>query len=162
MLYSPITIANYFLQKSFEEGIIVTPMKILKLVYIANGWFLGYQNEPLISEASQAWRYGPVINSVYNAFKGFGGSKIDKLCLSHEYLQRELNALNNDLYISSFLDSVWNVYKGYSAMQLSDLTHQPNTPWSKTYYSNGDKSIIPNDEIEQHYKLKISDAKSRA
>nr|WP_314498686.1 type II toxin-antitoxin system antitoxin SocA domain-containing protein [uncultured Chryseobacterium sp.] len=156
MLYNPITIANYFIEKSFDEGIVITPMKVLKLVYIANGWFLGYTNNTLITERSQAWQYGPVISSVYDAFKIYGKSPIEKMFLPNNILQDEYSKLKNDKYTNSFLDSVWNVYKNYNALQLSDLTHQPNTPWSITYNSNGVRSTIPNDLIEKHYKEKIN------
>lgn len=155
MFYNPITIANFFIQKSFDEGMSITPMKVLKLVYIANGWFLGYTNRTLINENSQAWQYGPVISSVYNVFKCYGGSSIEKMHLADSMLQNDYQKLLNDTYTSSFLESVWNIYKKYSALQLSDLTHQIGTPWSITYSNNGSKSIIPNDLIEKHYKEKI-------
>jgi uncharacterized phage-associated protein len=159
MLYNPITIANYFIQKAFDEGISMTPMKILKLVYIANGWYLGYRGESLISERSQAWQYGPVISSVYDAFKCYGRFEIQKMFLPNEILQNELKKLMEDKYVSTFLNSVWNIYKKYTGIQLSELTHQNNTPWSQTYHKFGSFTTIPNDLIETHYKEKISTAK---
>jgi|GEM_PF-5349088 len=38
MSYSPSVIANYFLDRASKEGRAVTPMQLLKLVYIAHGW----------------------------------------------------------------------------------------------------------------------------
>ncbi|MCT3721331.1 SocA family protein [Elizabethkingia anophelis] len=155
MFYNPITIANYFIFKSFEEGLSMTPMKVLKLVYIANGWYLGYTGNTLITERSQAWQYGPVISTVYDAFKIYGRNEIEKIFVPSQYLQEDYQKLITDKYIVSFLDSVWNIYKKYNALELSDLTHQEGTPWSITYKSMGNRSTIPNDLIEQHYKDKI-------
>lgn len=70
-------VANYFIQKSFDTGIGLTPMKLLKLVYIAHGWHRGYFSENLINDAVQAWRYGPVIPDLYRKVKGYGRRDID-------------------------------------------------------------------------------------
>ena len=155
MFYNPITIANYFLEKSFEEGVIITPMKLLKMVYIANGWFLGYENKPLINEVAQAWKYGPVIVSVYNTFKAYGGDMIDQMYMPTNELKQEYQNLIEDVYTTSFLDKVWEAYKDFDGLQLSELTHQEDTPWSKIY--NGLNTIIPNETIREHYLKKIKE-----
>lgn len=155
MLYNPITIANYFIFKSFDEGISITPIKVLKLVYIANGWYLGYNEKPLITYRSQAWKYGPVIPTVYDVFKGYGRNEIENVFMPTQDLQNDYGRLSSDRYTSSFLDSVWNVYKKYDGLQLSDLTHQKGTPWHITYNESGNRSTIPNELIEEHYKNKI-------
>src|SRR5258708_10309168 len=59
--YPAEAVANYFLEKSWEEGKSVDPLKIQKLVYFANGWHLGLYGSPLIDEEVRAWTYGPVI-----------------------------------------------------------------------------------------------------
>ena len=79
--------------------------------------------------------------------------------LPNEILQNELKKLMEDKYVSTFLNLVWNIYKKYTGIQLSELTHQNNTPWSQTYHKFGSFTTIPNDLIETHYKEKISTAK---
>ena len=39
MTYNPTTVANYFIDKYSKTGDL-TPMKIIKLTYIAYGWYL--------------------------------------------------------------------------------------------------------------------------
>ena len=155
MLYNPITLANYFILKSFDEGISITPMKVLKLVYIANGWYLGYNEKPLITDRSQAWKYGPVIPTVYDVFKGYGRHEIENVFMPTQDLQNDYGRLSSDRYTSSFLNSVWDVYKIYDGLQLSDLTHKEGTPWYITYNAKGNLSTIPNELIQDHYKNKI-------
>ena len=58
-------IANEFLRLAKESGQSLTPMQLLKLVFIAHGWMLGLYGEPLISDDVQAWKYGPVIPDLY-------------------------------------------------------------------------------------------------
>ena len=50
-----------------------TPMHMIKLVYLSHGWMLGLRERSLINEAVEAWRYGPVVPSVYHRFKSFVG-----------------------------------------------------------------------------------------
>ncbi len=160
IMNNSITIANYFLKKSFEEGIEVSPMKLLKLVYIAHGWHLGLFDSELISEPTEAWKYGPVVPSVYHRFKSYGTDRITNIEFPSATAKNEFNQLLADKDTTSFLDKIWEVYKPYSGGQLSDLTHQPDTPWHKTWNENGGNltmgAIIPNETIKAHYKEKFN------
>ena len=51
-------------------------MKVQKLVYYAHGWHLGLADAPLIGELVEAWRWGPVIRSLYAALAEFGNQPI--------------------------------------------------------------------------------------
>jgi uncharacterized phage-associated protein len=152
---SPLAIANYLIQKSFDKGIEITPMKLVKLVYISHGWYLGLKQEPLITERIQAWKYGPVVESVYHTFKKYGGNQI-------ESLESDCGIIpfpTDD--IKSFLDKIYSVYGEFTAIQLSSLTHQRGTPWDIIWNSKGgaitSSTTIPNDLIKDHYKAKIKE-----
>src|SRR5688572_9338191 len=117
-MFSPIAIANYFIAKSLESGKDLTPMKLVKLVYLAHGWYLGLTSKPLISEAVQAWKYGPVINSVYHTFKKYGNDQI--LALDNDFSSFQFAPPQvEDGNIKSYLDKIWDVYSVYSGLQLS-------------------------------------------
>lgn len=144
MTLSAITVANYFVQKALEDGDKeMTPMKVLKLTYIAHGWYLALFDEPLLSESPQAWQYGPVVPSVYKAFKAYGNSRITKEYYNGEFI--------SDDKTTQFLNRIWEVYKKYSGWQLSTITHQPNTPWSQIWPIASYQSI-PDSIIKAHYK----------
>ena len=53
MAYNPTTVANYFIDKYAKVGNL-TPMKIIKLTYIAYGWYLALTNKEkkLVDEKS--------------------------------------------------------------------------------------------------------------
>jgi len=76
--YSPYSIASYFLHKAAESNQTLTPMKVIKLVYLAHAWNLGLFGNPLFEEKAQAWKYGPVIPSLYHALKFFGNEDVPK------------------------------------------------------------------------------------
>lgn len=158
-MYNSHQIANFFIKKSQDTGDELTPMKLIKLTYIAHGWHLGLYDSSLLDEAIVAWKYGPVIETLYHDFKKYHNSQITELI-------RDGNS--EDCYpmpekeVHVFLDQIWAVYKKYNGVELSSLTHQPNTPWDITWNVRGGKNrasaIIPNDLIKQHYKEKISAA----
>ena len=156
MTYSPATVANYFLSKASKDGRAVTPMQLLKLVYIAHGWHLGYFKEPLINEPVEAWKYGPVIRSLYQQVKKYGGGAVIGP-LPTATLWGANTPITGES--ASLLDSVWDSYASYSGVQLSSMTHQPGTPWYKAYNDLGGKNCdnfpIPNADIRQHYEMKI-------
>lgn len=167
MPYPTKAIANYFIEKSFDTGVELTPMKLLKLVYIAHGWHLGLTGEPLIREAVQAWQYGPVISSLYQDVKRFGRAEITELI--EEYVPDGrgdsdcvVPEIRRDDPVAPLLARIWDVYSGFDGGQLSTMTHQPGTPWYEVWRTQGGAfrsgAIIPNDLIREHYRQKIEGA----
>jgi hypothetical protein len=77
MAYQPIEVANEFIAR-FGQGSAIDHMKLQKLLYFTNGWYLGLAGRSLLSENPQVWRYGPVFRWVYNAFSRFGVSMAEK------------------------------------------------------------------------------------
>ena len=46
--YSPSHVANFFLSRGAEAGVTISPMKLLKLVYIGYGWVLAVLDRSLL------------------------------------------------------------------------------------------------------------------
>ncbi len=160
MIYTSHQIANYFIRKSIGSGDELTPMKLIKLTYIAHGWRLGLYDVELLDEAVQAWKYGPVIDSLYSTFKHYGDRQITEMYREGDIMPYP------DHTVVPLLDKVWEVYKDFTGIQLSAFTHQPNTPWDIVWNKQGGKTsraaIIPNDLIKSHYKQKIQRATTNA
>lgn len=145
MEYSSFDIAKKFLEFSKEDNRSVDPMKLLKLVYIAHGWYLGFNSVPLISDEIQAWQYGPVIPSLYHVIKRFSTNAVDPELIDL-YSEREV-----DHETAEFLRSIWNVYGKMNAIELSARTHETGTAWANTY-TGAYHVIMSNEAIESHYK----------
>lgn len=146
MSYSAARIANYFIEKSDYT---ITPMKVLKLVYIAHGWCLAITDSPLIDEPVEAWRYGPVIRNLYDGFKRYGNQPITELA---QYLYEEENISQE---CSKLLDKIWGIYGDYTGVQLSNLTHKKGTPWDKIWKQHearADFYKIDDELIKNYYK----------
>ena len=149
-------IASFFLDKAKPEHD-VTNLKLQKLVYIALGWYTVYEDSDLYPDRIEAWRYGPVIPSLYYRFNGFENQyiktrKIEKnlhvFCPDGE-IQLPL-AIEENTFIKGFLDAIFNVYIEKPAHELVDLTHGKATPWDKVYVPNA-KVEIPKSLIRDYY-----------
>ncbi|ABD81975.1 Panacea domain-containing protein [Saccharophagus degradans] len=156
--HSAIDVAYKFLQKAASEGGSLTPMQLQKLVYIAHGCSLGWCDAPLIKDDVYAWKFGPVIEDLYHCFKRF---RADEVQVTDKQIEAMVEAAGFSDAEDEIIDAVWNNYKHYSGPQLSDLTHQPGTPWYQTW-RHGDSSyagaVIDNRTIAEHYKHMLAGA----
>lgn len=107
-----------------EESASLTPMHLQKLVYLAQGWFLGIQGEPLFRESIQAWRHGPVVPELYQELKRFENRPVPVGALESEISPpTSLSAAAEET-----IQFVWSKYQDYSAIGLVRLTHA-QAPW---------------------------------
>jgi uncharacterized phage-associated protein len=142
-LYVPSAVANEFLQRGIDMGSLLTPMQLQKLVYISHGWNLGVGEGQLFSESVQAWKYGPVIPSLFHEFKVFGKLPITKLSGLSDVEEVGEPGDDGSTVEKPFIDPwdtdriklidwVWLKYGHLSGYQLSELTHEDGTPWSES------------------------------
>jgi len=131
MAHSPASIANFFINKAKEEGIELTALKLQKLVYYAAGYYSGYTHKPLLNCSIEAWDYGPVVPQLYREFKEFGGSPITRFAPEHPFTDDPAPIPTNDKEAMGIAEFVWQNYKNYSALALSEMTHQSGSPWQK-------------------------------
>ena len=155
---SPLAVANHFLKKGFEEGVSLSNLKLQKLVYIAHGYFLAINTKPLIDEAIEVWQYGPVIDSLYHKFKRYGNRPITRLgkeLLIQNGQVKDILPDVTDEDNKKLLDTVWDRYKDASALELSSMTHQENTPWWQAKKEN--RVQVPQTYIRQYYTDKMEE-----
>ena len=152
--HNPLAIANCFVEKAVAEGRLLSILQLVKLVYLAHGWHLGYDKGPLISSSIQAWRHGPVVPEVYHEFRPQGVYSI-MTTASDE---------NGNVYKADLsederktVNQVYDVYSRLPAFKLSDLTHSEGAPWAQT---TGYYAPIPNDVIHAHYKKLVDDSRA--
>ena len=149
---APSYVSERLLHRACDEGHVLTPMQVLKLVYISHGWMLGLLDRPLISEAIEAWRYGPVVRSVYRRYRKYRGDPIADRGAPHD---GQLDPQQRNL-----IDQVSRGYGKYSGIELSRLTHQRDTPWAIAWHSG--MSIIPNELIRDHYRRRAAELTAHA
>lgn len=141
--YLPLSFANEFISMSAGAG--VEHMKLQKLVYYAYGWWLAANETPIISEAPEVWRHGPVFPSLYNALKGNGGRPITTL-QKRVYFQPAPRLNDGDFEADELANWIWQKYSVFSSFELSDKSHAQGSPWS-TVAKSHDYRVPFNTEI---------------
>ena len=133
--YPAILVANEFLQIGQEEHIPISPMKIQKLLYLAHGYHLHLYDKPLIEEAFEAWKFGPVVSILYHKCKHFDRSGIKALLTveDNDFGKEVPSRLPDEaITVKELIKSVWVLYGMYDPMYLSRWTHVKDGPWERT------------------------------
>ncbi|WMY91917.1 Panacea domain-containing protein [Snodgrassella communis] len=133
MAYSVHAVVNTLLERAEKHGVCdMTPMKIQKLLYYAQAWYLKLSKTPLIDEYFSRWQYGPVIPSLYHNLKVNGNSvvknKLGNILMNDgniQYIQPSIE----DADVIAFLDKILEIFGDFTALELSDMTHQKGTAW---------------------------------
>jgi uncharacterized phage-associated protein len=172
MPYSAKAIANYLLQLANSSGRKLDAMKMQKLVYFAHGWCLALKDSPLITERIEAWRYGPVVRELYSAFRDAGSGPIthpayEAVIRSGEvgFYVPNIDEEGEDrrvdkVFAKDLLEEIWKVYGDFSATQLSNLTHEPGTPWSQTWTANETNTTISDELIKTYFRDQAAKAQA--
>ena len=132
--------------------------KLLKMVYLIDEIFMEKRGFPLTWFNYLAWEKGPVAPEVYavkdGAFASFvhckrnhDGRNIVTPVLQHDYLiNKQMEAFSQ--YEIEIIDSVINTYRDKSADELSDITHQKNSLWSRVVEEQQVKFVDGKSDVE--------------
>jgi uncharacterized phage-associated protein len=155
MVSQPITtattVADEILKIAKRRGKSLTPMQLMKLVYIAHGWSLAILNRDLFSDRIEAWKYGPVIPTLYQATKRFG-----RAAIPHDLIEDDEGS-RLPIDVQAFLEDVFSKYGHLSGVSLSNLTHRPGSPWDQRFRDGVMNIEIPDDIIKDHYLGKLNE-----
>ena len=153
-MFDVLVVADDVLKCAKRIGLRLSPLQLMKLVYIIHGWHLALTGQPLIKQRIEAWKYGPVIPVLYHSTKVFGRDPIPS--------DRVADTSPRIPEVSTLVDSVVKQYGNFSGIALSNLTHQKGTPWSSVYRDGAQNIEIPNDLIRSHYEKLLNERRSAA
>lgn len=114
-------VADWFLLKENMSN-----KKIQKLCYYAEAWSLALLDQDIADQSDfEAWVHGPVSQTLYSDFKGFGWKELT--ITNPDIVKERLEPLFTKEQLE-VLESVWDTYGEYGADQLEALTHTEE-PW---------------------------------
>ncbi|MCQ2252109.1 MAG: DUF4065 domain-containing protein [Bacteroidales bacterium] len=119
-------------------------MKLQKLMYYVQGYYLAAFSEPLFDEEIESWMYGPVVPSVYDYFSKYDA---DPLPIENDHLK--LDSVSERL-----LRIVFDFLKGFSAIGLMNRTHS-ESPWQNALPHNRGTQISK-DSIKGYFDGQLS------
>jgi uncharacterized phage-associated protein len=143
--YNAEQVARYFIYLATQkivgdnderEGI--TNLKLQKILYLAQAYYLSKFNKPLFKDEIEAWAYGPVVPTVYHTYKKNKSNPIFRF-------ENGEGISDEDKKI---LEEVWNAFGGYSAGRLVEVTHA-HTPWQEAYKS--EQKTISHEALTKYY-----------
>jgi uncharacterized phage-associated protein len=143
-------VARYFLARANEDGGLISPLKMQKLVYYAYVWSLVENEKQLFAESPQAWPRGPVFPSLYRDLKKYGSSPIPG-----EYIGDIDDVVLRLGDKTKILDKVYEKYETLTPFELVMLTHEEK-PWKEKRRGMGafepSKKVIDDKSILEYYR----------
>lgn len=149
MVYKAMDVARMVIALTDEEhGDLITNLKLQKLLFYLQGFWLAEYGEPLFAERVEAWAYGPVVPEIYHAFKRYGRDpfNIEKEGKPIDFATDE----RRDFFLN-----VYDTFSSYSASALMRMTHE-EAPW-KAAWSCGKGTEITQAAMQRHFKTRIDD-----
>lgn len=131
-MYNVLDIAKYIILYEYENGHVVSNLKLQKILYFVQAEFLVSKGEACFKEDIVALSFGPVILEVYDKYKVYGGAGIPGL-----FLKKDFYILDED---KELINNVLEELRSYSASYLTKITLNQE-PWCKSYRYNRDRVI---------------------
>lgn len=136
--------AKYIIFSAGDGASSINMTKLQKYLYICDGFLLAFGFN-VIRENPKAWDYGPVYPKVYKWYKDKVGISINKNDISPVAV-KEIEENHFDTAIKK----VFEIFKGWTAGELSAWTHQPNSPWSNAI-DRGMYSTIDKNDMRMYF-----------
>ncbi|MDJ0681248.1 MAG: DUF4065 domain-containing protein [Xenococcaceae cyanobacterium MO_167.B52] len=136
-------VANYLVWLAANSSGAITHLKLQKLTYYAQGFHLAIYDSPLFLEEIKAWDKGPVVSELWHEYKVYGSSPLPSPGNFDVSLYTEKDI--------TLLDGVYRKLGHYSALILSNMTHQEPT-WVKTT----SQEIITKAFMTTYFKTRIA------
>jgi uncharacterized phage-associated protein len=171
MTYEPRATANLLLDLADELRLPLTHMALHKVAYYAHGWRLAASNVPLLTDEFEAWEHGPVLSTVYNAFKGAGREAIRGRAYRFDPVSQQRSIATAAFLMEdrAFLRDIVKAYGRLDALTLSDMTHRRGGPWDLVWNAGGGRvtlgmriknEAIRSDFLEQPIRDRQQEAKA--
>lgn len=151
---SVVDIAKFFLSIGS-----MTNLKLQKLIYFAYATYLSETGEKLFPEKIIAYKFGPVVEEVYQLYKGYGKETIEdedgpKFRLKNVPVPASLAKIalsSSAREIFKTLEIVLDRYAEKSASELVSLSHVKGGPWYHAYKIGVYNCVITDEMIKKYH-----------
>lgn len=150
-------VANEFLERAFLANSAPTPMQIQKLCFMAHGYSMAFDLDPMINTLPQAWDWGPVYPDLYDALKRYGARPVRELIHTNNWaamphvrgdvVREQMADVETEL-----IDVIYDTYGKVEAFRLSAFTHAEGSPWALVYRPGVRGLEIPAQLIRDYYR----------
>lgn len=139
-MYNALDICRYIINYSNDKNYDISNLKLQKLLYFIQVYFLIETEKPCFYNKIEAWDFGPVIPIAYNEYKQYASTHIPYI---KQYIEYDKNSIwnskrvdynnniisNDDKYL---INAVVDKLANYTATDLVNIT-QHQKPWVNAY-----------------------------
>ena len=157
MTYDVLDVSRYIINYSNKKDYGISNLKLQKVLYFVQAYFLIQTGHPCFKEKIEAWDFGPVVPVAYSEFKGFAGMDIPTVksyivfdendIWNTKRIEFEENCIDNEDKV--LINKVVDKFSDYSATDMVKLT-QHQTPWVDAIHSNLSNEIT-NESIFKYF-----------
>lgn len=137
-------VCDYIIVKLDAGGETLSHLKLQKLLYYTQAWYLAFNKKPLFKAKFEAWVHGPVSRTIYNRFSDTKSlySLLNAGDIRPDFLLESVDAESQ-----THIDEVLDAYAAFSGSELEDMTHKEQ-PWIKARegYKSADRCDVDLDE----------------
>ena len=151
--YSAKQVANHIIHKANDEdGVHISPLKVINLVYLSHAWSLGIYRQPLLNQPVEAWKYGPMF---WDLSCGMTDIHPTMAFLQKDAQPAELTANEQQL-----LEEVYDRYRDLDTRQLTAMASASGSPWAEAWSNRNplhNTTYIADAAIQDYYSRMYQD-----
>ena len=161
LIFLPLNVmdvARYTVNYCNEKNYGISNLKLQKVLYFIQAYFLIQEKVPCFREEIQAWAFGPVVAEVYEEFECSGSCDIPYIKTYRIFRDRGLFSLERYEFDDSIIpvaakrtiNRVVDRFAGYSATDLTEITMRQG-PWENAYVP-GEQNEITTESIREYFE----------
>lgn len=140
MIYKVLDVCRHVINYSNEKDYGISNLKLQKILYFIQAFFLVSTPEQCFEERIEAWDFGPVVPEAYREYKQFGSGDIPSVSYiinfdKDDIWESKVTKYNDNILSEedkSRIESVVDKFADYSATDLVSITHAQK-PWENAY-----------------------------
>lgn len=156
-MYNVLDVSRYIINYSYQKDHYMDNLKLQKVLYFVQVWFLKKTGYPCFYQSIEAWSFGPVIPVSYREFKRFGSCPLPKV---KSYFVCDGNLWNvkkilfDDNIIAKehkiLINEIVDYLCDYSNIYLTKVTMKQK-PWVDVYETN-ERNIITIQSLVEYFE----------
>ncbi len=149
-MYNVLDVCRYVINYSNDKDYGISNLKLQKVLYFIQAYFLISTPEQCFRERIEAWDFGPVVPEAYREYKQFGSSNIPNVSYYVEmdfddFWKSKVKKYRSEVISDGDkrrIEAVVDRFSDYSATDLVGITHN-QAPWMDAYVPNRNNEITP-------------------
>lgn len=139
-------IADCIVGFSHQHGDLISNLKLQKLLYYTQAWYLAINGKPLFKDRIEAWVNGPVQPEAFARYAKFGHSAIAEKAAIWIVSKK----------IGDHIADVMTAYGKLSSYDLERLSCE-ESPWKNAKKLDSEFPVISHESMRQFYKARLNE-----